>query len=198
MMVRRMLANVSSKLGYLNLRLELLLEAGKQNLALTWLESIKHVRDGPDVVVLREEYKFTIDKVGVVTSFVLRISHIQECVFLHTGQPPLSILNLTFTKCHFDETRSGLDEFIGLVVVVLLLLLFAHVIIIIFETTATDMIGTDFIEVYLMYIKVREVVFGLGTGRCPKTLVILDSPSFGIILSGLLPSLVLWLSLYSP
>jgi len=72
------------QLSHLYLILQLLFAASKQHLTLRWLESIKQMWNGADIVILREENELSIDEFGVVDSVFLRLSVVQECIFLNT------------------------------------------------------------------------------------------------------------------
>ena len=58
--------DVPRQLGHLDLGLELLLERRVQHSALGRLKPVKEVRDRPDIVVLEEEYKLTVNEVVIV------------------------------------------------------------------------------------------------------------------------------------
>ncbi len=73
MMVGRVLANVFCKLCHLNLCLEILLEACKQNLALTQFEAVKQMGDLADVLVLGEEDQLLDYEVQVFNTVLLRL-----------------------------------------------------------------------------------------------------------------------------
>ena len=70
------------------------------HLSLTRFESVKQMRDGTNVIVLRKQNELAIYEVRVVYSLTLAI--VQECVLLDAGEPPLPGLDLAFAECHFD------------------------------------------------------------------------------------------------
>lgn len=108
--IRAVLPDVTRELRNLDFRLELLLEASVQHLALGRLEPVEDVGDGSAVVVLGEEDELPVDEVRVVHSVVLRVAVVQECILLDVVEPPLPVLDLTLGEGHVDKAGACGDD----------------------------------------------------------------------------------------
>mmetsp|Transcript_30710 Transcript_30710/g.64371 ORF Transcript_30710/g.64371 Transcript_30710/m.64371 type:complete len:251 (-) Transcript_30710:1669-2421(-) len=178
MMVGRVLSNVTCKLGNLDFSLQLLLEASIQHLALRWLEAVKDVRNGSNVVILGEENELPIDEVTVVDSLVLCLAVVQEGVFLNAVEPVLPILHLALGESHINEASSRRDDIVRYHFIV-------H------EVIVGDDISTQVVEMYFVDAKVREIFFGFAASTGTKTFVVFDMPSLSVVSGRYSPLLIL-------
>ena len=92
MMVRRMFRDIPSELCNFDFTLKLALDTAKQDLALGRFESVKNVGDGADIVILRKENVFLVDKVRVLDTLVLDLGVVEVGVLGESVEPLFTAL----------------------------------------------------------------------------------------------------------
>ena len=96
--VRRILTDVPRQLRDLDLGGQIPLEARKQNLALTGLESVHHARNGALDIVHGEVNQVPVDEIRI-RHRCFRLSHFERIVRVVLTQPSLSVIGSFLVEC---------------------------------------------------------------------------------------------------